>query len=46
MREAGIQEQQRRQRTKESLAASEAIRRARIEGRDPQSLLRSLGFGV
>ena len=46
VREAGIQEQQRRQRTKESLAASEAIRRARIEGRDPQSLLRDLGFGV
>ena len=29
-----------------SLQASEALRRARIEGRDPQSVLRSLGFGV
>jgi len=36
----------RRQTAKESLAVSEAMRRARIEGRDPQSVLRSLGFGV
>ena len=29
-----------------SLIASEAMRRARIEGRDPQAVLRSLGFDV
>jgi hypothetical protein len=35
-----------RQRTKESLALSETLRRATIEGRDPQMVLRNLGFNV
>ena len=39
-------ELKRRENTEASLQASEALRRARIEGRDPQSVLRSLGFGV
>lgn len=30
----------------DSLKASEAVRRAKIEGRDPQMVLRSMGFGV
>ena len=30
----------------DSLKASEAVRRANIEGRDPQMVLRSMGFGV
>lgn len=34
------------QASQKSLIASEAIRRARIEGRDPQVVLRSLGFNV
>ena len=36
------------QRSQDPLKASEAIRRARIEGdrRDPQSILRAMGFGV
>lgn len=36
------------QRSQDPLKASEAIRRARIEGdrRDPQALLRAMGFGV
>jgi len=46
VREAGIKEQQRRQTTKQSLGVSEAMRRARIEGRDPQAVLRGMGFGV
>lgn len=46
VRDAGIREQQRRANAQQSLIASEAIRRAKIEGRDPQSVLRSLGFGV
>jgi hypothetical protein len=33
-------------RVMDSLKASEAVRRARIEGRDPQMVLRSMGFGV
>ena len=37
-----------RQQSQDPLKASEAIRRARIEGdrRDPQSILRAMGFGV
>lgn len=35
-----------RQRTKESLALSETLRRATIEGRDPQMVLRNFGFNV
>ena len=35
-----------RRQTQASLKASEAIRRANIEGRDPQKVLRSMGFGV
>ena len=33
-------------RVMDSLKASEAVRRANIEGRDPQMVLRSMGFGV
>jgi hypothetical protein len=36
----------RRETSKRSMEASEAVRRANIEGRDPQMVLRSLGFGV
>lgn len=36
-------ELQRRQVNRESVAASEALRRARIEGRDPQMILKQLG---
>jgi hypothetical protein len=46
IKEAFESELGRRQASKESIAVSEAMRRARIEGRDPQSVLRSLGFGV
>lgn len=46
VREAGIKEQQRRETTKQSLGVSETMRRARIEGRDPQAVLRGMGFGV
>lgn len=35
----------RRKAAKESLAVSEVLRRARIEGRDPQSILRQFGIG-
>jgi hypothetical protein len=35
-----------RGRTKESLALSEVLRRATIEGRDPQMVLRNFGFDV
>ena len=34
------------QASQKSLIASEALRRARIEGRDPQMVLRNLGFNV
>lgn len=46
IRSAFEEEAARRATTKTSLEVSEALRRARIEGRDPQSVLRSLGFGV
>ena len=36
----------RRKKSNASLQVSEALRRASIEGRDPQSVLRGLGFGV
>jgi len=35
-----------RQTAKQSLEVSEALRRGRIEGRDPQMILRNLGFDV
>lgn len=35
-----------RQRTKESVAVSEVLRRARIEGRDPQMILKQFGIGL
>jgi len=35
-----------RQQSQNPLKASEAVRRANIEGRDPQKVLRSMGFGV
>jgi len=38
-------EMQRRQAAQEGLAVSEALRRSRIEGRDPQMILRQLGIG-
>ena len=45
---AAMAELNRRQIAEVSMQASEAIRRARIEGdrRDPQALLRAMGFGV
>ena len=46
IRGAFEEEAARRATTKASIDVSEAMRRARIEGRDPQSVLRSLGFGV
>jgi hypothetical protein len=39
-------ELERRQKTKESIAVSEVLRRARIEGRDPQEFLRNFGGGI
>jgi len=46
MRVAGQKEQARRERVKQSLLASELSRRATIEGRDPQMILRERGFNV
>ena len=46
VKDAFESELKRRENAGASLQASEALRRARIEGRDPQSVLRSLGFGV
>jgi len=46
VRKAGIKEQQRRENVKQSIVVSEAMRRARIEGRDPQNVLRGMGFEV
>ena len=46
VKQAGLDEARRRENAGASLQASEALRRARIEGRDPQSVLRGLGFGV
>ena len=43
---AGVQELNRRQATQRSLEASEAIRRANIEGRDPQIILKQFGIGL
>ena len=43
---AAMAELDRRETSKRSMEASEAVRRANIEGRDPQMVLRSLGFGV
>jgi len=45
LRSAFEQEAARRTTTKASLEASEALRRARIEGRDPQAILRQFGIG-
>ena len=44
--EQATDELDRRKKSNASLQVSEALRRASIEGRDPQSVLRSLGFGV
>ena len=41
-----LNELERRETSKLSMQASEAVRRANIEGRDPQQVLRSMGFGV
>ena len=46
VKDAFESELKRRENAGASLQASEALRRARIEGRDPQSVLRDLGFGV
>jgi hypothetical protein len=46
MRLAGQKELARRETTKQSLLASELSRRATIEGRDPQIILRQRGFNV
>lgn len=40
------QELQRRQRNTESVVASEILRRARIEGRDSQMILKQMGIGI
>lgn len=45
IRSAFEAEAARRATTKQSLEASEMLRRARIEGRDPQAILRQLGIG-
>ena len=45
VRAAFEQEANRRETTKSSLQISEALRRARIEGRDPQAILRQFGIG-
>lgn len=45
MRSAFEEEAARRATTKTSLDVSEALRRARIEGRDPQAILRQFGIG-
>jgi hypothetical protein len=44
--QAAMSELERRETSKLSMQASEAVRRANIEGRDPQMVLRSMGFGV
>ena len=44
--QAAMSELERREASKLSMQASEAVRRANIEGRDPQKVLRSMGFGV
>ena len=44
--QAAMGELERRETSKLSMQASEAVRRANIEGRDPQMVLRSMGFGV
>jgi hypothetical protein len=46
VRQAGELEMSRRENSKQSLQVSEALRRANIEGRDPQVVLRDLGFNV
>ena len=43
---AGIKELNRRQSSQRSLEASETIRRANIEGRDPQMILKQFGIGT
>ena len=44
VRQAGIQELNRRQVSQRSLEAAEAVRRANIEGRDPQDFLQNFEF--
>jgi len=46
VRQAGIQELARRNMTKQNLQISEALRRANIEGRDPQMILKQFGIGT
>ena len=46
VRQAGIQELNRRQTSQRSLEISEAVRRANIEGRDPQMILKQFGIGL
>lgn len=44
--QAATSELSRRENTKQNLQISESMRRARIEGRDPQSVLREFGIGI
>lgn len=46
VRQAGIQELARRDMSKQNLQISEALRRANIEGRDPQMILKQFGIGT
>jgi hypothetical protein len=46
VRLAGEKEMQRRQASQQSLQVSEALRRANIEGRDPNKILREFGFNL
>lgn len=46
VQEAGKRELARREKSKSSVAASEIMRRARIEGRDPNMVLRQYGFNI
>lgn len=46
VKEAGKQEFARRQRSQSSLVASEMMRRAKIEGKDPNMILRQYGFNI
>ena len=41
-----IKEIERREKANKSLIVSEALRRAKIEGRDPQMILKQLGIGI
>jgi len=44
--QSATSELNRRENVKQNLQISEAMRRARIEGRDPQSVLRQFNIGI